>query len=130
MNHRCASLVALAVVALGACGDPSESSSAARDPAVADDDATVGASATTATVTIGRSRFDQAELRIAPGTTVVFDNTDPFAHTITSTRASPTQFDSGELSEDERFEFTFEEPGRYPYFCRIHPTMRAVVIVE
>ena len=83
-----------------------------------------------ATVTITQSRFDEVELRVAAGTTVTFVNADPFAHTVTSRDGAPVAFDSGNLGQDETFEFTFDQPGEYAYFCQIHPTMRAVVIVE
>ena len=40
-------------------------------------------------VTIERSRFEPTELTVAVGATVVFENIDPFAHTVTSTEESP-----------------------------------------
>lgn len=133
MNLRPASLALIATLALGACGGgDAGSNSAATTAAPAVPDATVDSTTDTAgpaRVVISRSRFDNAELRVAPGTTVVFENTDAFAHTITSTDASPIPFDSGGLGQDETFEFTFDEVGEYPYFCQIHPTMRAVVVV-
>lgn len=81
-------------------------------------------------VSIMNSRFETAELRVPAGTTVVFENTDAFAHTVTSAEASPMVFGSDELGQGDTFEITFDEPGEYPYFCVIHPTMRATVIVE
>lgn len=82
------------------------------------------------TITIADSRFDQLELRVPAGTTVVFVNTDNYNHTITSAEGSPVEYDSGKFGEGETFEFTFDEPGEYPYFCQVHPTMRATIIVE
>lgn len=93
-------------------------------------DATAGIESTaTATVTIERSRFGERELVVPVGTTVTFVNLDEFAHTVTSREDAPVPFDSGELVAGETFEITFDEPGTYDYFCRIHPTMRATVIV-
>jgi len=133
MNLRPASFALIAALALGACGGDGTGSNSADTTAVpAVPDATADSTtdaAGPARVVISRSRFDNVELRVAPGTTVVFENTDAFAHTITSTDASPIPFDSGGLGQDETFEFTFDEAGEYPYFCQIHPTMRAVVIV-
>jgi plastocyanin len=126
MTPRPASFALVALLTLGACGDDRDS--AGPHTAVAAPAAATVAIAP-ARVTIARSRFSDVELRVAVGTTVVFENTDPFAHTITSNDSAPVEFDSGELGLDETFEFTFDEPGEYPYFCRIHPTMRAVVIV-
>ena len=127
MKIRILPVIATALIALTACGGDSDATSAATAPAATAESA--GDAATSDVVTISNSRFDNLELRVAPGTTVTFVNTDPFAHTITSRDDSPIEFDSGDLGQDETFEFTFDEPGEYAYFCRIHPTMRAVVIV-
>ncbi len=134
MKTRTLPVIAVALIALGACGGSSADTATTSAP-----DPTLEASAEASSdragtadgdvVTISNSRFDNVELRVAPGTTVTFVNTDPFAHTITSRDDSTIAFDSGEIGQDETFEFTFDEPGEYAYFCRIHPTMRAVVIV-
>lgn len=133
MNLRPALLALVAALAFSACGErdtgPDGAAEAAAPPAVAATADSTGAPAGPARIVISRSRFDNVELRVAPGTTVVFENTDAFAHTVTSTDASPISFDSGGLGQGETFEFTFDDAGEYPYFCRIHPTMRAVVIV-
>jgi plastocyanin len=120
-------LLIASLMALTACGDDGV---AATSPKAAGGMATSADPVAPARVTIARSRFDDVELRIIAGTTVVFENTDAFVHTITSADASPVEFDSGEIGQDQTFEITFDEAGEYPYFCRIHPTMRAVVIVE
>lgn len=102
----------LAAVLLGACAG--------------DDDAADA----TETVTIEQSRFSPDPLEVAAGTEVTFENVDPFAHTVTSAEGSAAEYDSGELTQDETFARTFEEAGTYAYFCEIHPTMRAEVIVS
>lgn len=114
---------ALIILSVTACGDAAETGSTRTDTSVS----TVAPEADVVTIT--DSRFDQLELRVEAGTTVTFVNTDAFDHTVTSGDGSPVEFDSGDLGQDGRFELTFDEPGEYPYFCRIHPTMRAVVIV-
>ena len=80
-------------------------------------------------ITITDSRFSESELRIAVGTTVVWQNDDPYAHTVKSVEGSAMEFDSGDLTQGQTFEVTFDEPGDFSYFCQIHPTMRAVVVV-
>jgi len=43
----------------------------------------------------------------------------------------PDRFDEP-LAEDGATEITFDEPGRYPYFCTVHsgPGMTGEVVVE
>lgn len=82
------------------------------------------------TVRIEQSRFDTAELVVEPGTTVRFVNDDAFAHTVTARDDAPAAFDSGALGQGDVFDVTFDAVGQYPYFCEIHPTMRARVVVR
>ncbi|MGH2558691.1 MAG: plastocyanin/azurin family copper-binding protein [Thermomicrobiales bacterium] len=72
------------------------------------------------------------ELHISPGTTVVFVNKERAKHTAT---ADDGIFDSGDQPMGNAYEYTFEEPGTYPYFCLYHGDkelvgMSGVVIVE
>ncbi|NNE72902.1 MAG: copper-binding protein [Acidimicrobiales bacterium] len=82
------------------------------------------------TVRIERSRFLPADVDVAVGDTVVFENSDPFAHTVTSRPSSTVVFDSGSMVQGDRFEFDAERVGEFEYFCEVHPTMRATVIVR
>lgn len=77
-------------------------------------------------VKIEQSRFAPLTLTVATGTVVSFENTDPFAHTVTDRDGV---FDSGRLEESDTFELEFSEVGTFAYFCEIHPTMRAQVTV-
>ncbi len=108
-----------ASLALAACGGGSDSSpeSSASD-------------APPSGVTISQSRFGPTELVVAAGSSVTFENTDPFAHTVTAADGSAVSFVSGDLGEADTFTVEFSEPGTYAYFCEIHPTMRATVVVE
>lgn len=81
-------------------------------------------------VVIARSRFGPLRVEVEAGTTVTFLNTDRFDHTVTSTESSPLEFDSGDLGQDEVFDVRFDEAGTYSYFCEIHPTMQATVVVK
>lgn len=128
--------VLLATVLLGACGD--DDTATGTDTSIADtEDAAetsseTGAEAGTSDggVTIERSRFAPEVLEVAAGTSVTFENLDPYAHTVTSADGSPLEFDSGEIGEGDTFEQTFDEPGTYEYFCQIHPTMQAELVVS
>lgn len=75
--------------------------------------------------------FQPEEITVAPGTTVTWVNEDGIAHTATSgTRGNPTDMFDETLDGGGSFSFTFEEPGTYDYFCRFHPGMSGVVVVE
>ena len=116
MTSRSRLLVPLVLMVATACADDA--------PDTGGPDA-----AATVTVRIERSRFSDPELAVSPGTAVVFVNDDAVAHTVTARDDAPLAFDSGDLGQGDTVEVTFDAPGTHRYFCEIHPTMRAVVIV-
>ncbi len=118
----------VSVLGLAACGSEADTSSDA-DAATETTDQ-VSATAAGDGVTIKDSRYDPIEIGISVGESVTWSNTDPFAHTITSAAGSSVEYDSGELGQDATFEQAFDEVGTYEYFCQIHPTMRASVVVS
>jgi plastocyanin len=77
-----------------------------------------------ATVKMAGLAFNPAELQVAPGTTVVFDNDDTAPHTVTA-RSGGT--DSGVLDPGKQFSVAVSEG--FDYFCSIHPSMTAKVVV-
>jgi plastocyanin len=78
-------------------------------------------------VKIDNFSFGPQALTIAPGTKVTWTNRDDIPHTVVSTEGV---FKSRVLDTDEKFSFTFDKPGNYPYFCSIHPKMTGTVIVK
>lgn len=81
-----------------------------------------------ATVTIGNFTFGPTALTVAPGTTVTWVNADDTPHTVVA--ADTRTFRSKALDTDERFSFTFSQPGTYAYFCSIHPHMTGKIVVK
>ena len=92
------------------------------------------------TITLKLVAFRPAEIRVARGRTLTWVQDDVTTHTVTSGRVEKrggtvtTQpdgiFDSGNLAQGQSFEFTFDQPGDFPFFCSIHPaTMTGVVHV-
>jgi plastocyanin len=80
------------------------------------------ASAATFTVrTTSQPAFDPASLSIAVGDTVSWAGITGL-HTVTA--------NNGEFDSDRDFAFTFQQPGSYPYFCRVHPGMNGTVTVQ
>jgi plastocyanin len=93
------------------------------------DPATQPTTQAAATVKIENFAFLPKELDIAVGTTVTWQNADDVPHTATS-KDDPQVFDSGPLDTDDKFSFTFNKPGRYAYYCKVHPHMQGVVVVK
>lgn len=87
------------------------------------------ARAGTASVTIDNFTFSPSELTVAPGTRVVWTNRDDIPHTVVSD-AVPRAFRSHALDTDETFEVVFDQPGRWGYFCALHPHMQGAVLVR
>lgn len=80
-------------------------------------------------VVINNFAFGPATLTVKRGTTVTWINKDGDAHTVTAVGAKPP-FASNPLDTGDSFSFTFNQPGTYAYFCKIHPTMKGVVVVQ
>ena len=71
--------------------------------------------------------FNPAALNVPVGTTVVWYNNDSVNHTVT---ARDNLFDSGSLSHNATFSYTFNEGGTFDYSCNPHPYMKGTVTVE
>ena len=61
------------------------------------------------------------------GTTIVWYNNDSIDHTVT---ARDNSFDSVRIAPNETFEYTFEQPGEFEYYCKIHPSMIGKITIE
>jgi 3',5'-cyclic-AMP phosphodiesterase len=77
-------------------------------------------------VKIDNFAFTPKTLSVSPGTTVTWTNQDDVPHNIVST---DKKFISTVLDTDQKFSFTFDTPGSFPYFCKIHPMMTGTVQV-
>lgn len=82
-----------------------------------------------ARVAIENFAFVPAELTVAAGTRVVWENRDDIPHLVLDA-ATPPGFKSSALDTGDRFGFVFAAPGRYQYFCALHPHMQATVVVR
>ena len=80
----------------------------------------------TPVVTIENFKYKPASVTIRAGQSVRFVNRDDEAHTATG-RANT--FDSGGLDTGDSWTIRFTKPGKYPYFCTLHPYMTGTVIV-
>ena len=66
------------------------------------------------------------------GETVYWINQDSAFHSVTSGQQENPDglFDSGHIDPDEKFSYTFTEPGVYSYYCTLHPWMNGMIKVE
>ena len=71
--------------------------------------------------------FGPKTITVPVGTTVTWTNSDDIPHTSVSTDGV---FKSRVLDTDEKFSYTFTKPGKYPYYCTIHPKMTGTVVVR
>ncbi len=71
------------------------------------------------TVDIKGFIFEPNMITISSGTTVTWTNRDTSSHTITG-----EGFDSGSVSKDTTFNYTFNDRGTFEYRCAIHPVMK------
>lgn len=98
---------------------PSPSPTAARSPSRTPD-------STSRALTIQDFSFSPRTMTVPVGTAVTATNLDSATHTWT---ADGGVWDSGSLSQGQRFTFTFRTPGTYTFHCRPHPTMTGSIIV-
>jgi plastocyanin len=68
--------------------------------------------------------FAPGTLTVARGATVVFDNDDTAPHTVTARSGG---VDSGVLDPGRQFRLTVTDG--FDYFCKIHPSMTAKIVV-
>ena len=82
----------------------------------------------TPTIAMGNNYFDPIGLYVEPGTTVRFE-IEAGSHSVTAyddrIPAAASPFDSGVLSAGS-FEYTFDTPGTYDYYCIPHRSMGMV----
>jgi len=78
-------------------------------------------------VKVDNFSFSPQTITIKPGTTVIWTNRDDIPHTVVS---DDKVFKSKVLDTDDKFSFTFDKAGNFPYFCSIHPKMTGTVIVQ
>ncbi|MEP6849407.1 MAG: cupredoxin family copper-binding protein [Acidobacteriota bacterium] len=80
-------------------------------------------------ITIENFAFSPSDITIAVGTKVTWINKDEAPHTATST-SPEKKFNSGGMDTNDKFSFTFNEKGDFPYFCALHPQMKANIKVK
>lgn len=99
---------------------PMNTPSAASTPAPT----TAPAGATTASVSLRNTSYNPKTITVRVGTQITWTNSESagIPHTVTSgaPNAPNGTFDSGTLNPGQTFQFTFNTPGTFAYYCRIH----------
>lgn len=81
----------------------------------------------TRTVAIDGVAYEPADLTVHVGDSVVWNNKDPFPHTVT---AKGGAFDSKQLDAGGKWTYRAQKKGDYPYICTLHPTMAGTLHVR
>src|SRR6185436_502705 len=86
-------------------------------------------------VTVKDNDFVPAAIRINPGTTVQWENQGRSAHDILPADAAqdfgaPFGVEAGKFAPGAKYEFRFDAPGVYRYFCSLHGTKTVGMIGE
>jgi plastocyanin len=144
---KMAGVAAAALLALGACGGQGEESAAGATTEAngsTPTESTVPAE-TGAEVTLQTFRFEPGDIEVAPGTTVEWTNEDDILHTVTSGQGQEQGVPGVSKDKDAKpdglfdqqmdgvgatFTFTFDDAGKYSYYCAIHPGMTGTVTVR
>lgn len=79
-------------------------------------------------ISIENFSYSEKELIINKGDTVIWKNIDRVPHDVVGTTL--TNLKSPIMGYGLTYSFTFNEVGTYEYFCSLHPSMKAKVIVK
>ena len=86
-------------------------------------------------VTIEDNCYSPTVLYVQPGESVTWVNDDSYGHNVVTfdgeLLGDQKQFFQGGqsgLMQGEMLSYVFSEPGVYPYYCSIHPSMLGVVV--
>ena len=83
-------------------------------------------SAATVEVKIKNFKFSPADITVAKGDTIVWDNQDIATHTAT---ARDKSFDVT-IKAGQKGSVVVKDAGTFDYFCRFHPMMKGQVVVK
>ena len=109
-------------LALLACGQKAQSTVSEKQSAATDSQSASGPQ-----VKIDNFSFTPQTLNVSAGTTVTWTNSDDVPHNVVSTEKV---FKSKTMDTDEKFSYTFTNPGTYKYYCSLHPRMTGTVVVK
>jgi Icc protein len=90
--------------------------------------ADTAASATATTIKIDNFSFTPPSTTVPAGTTITWVNADDVPHKIVSSDGKSAA--SPAIDTNDKYAFRFAQPGRYEYFCGLHPKMTGAIVVQ
>lgn len=85
----------------------------------------------TGSISIKGFAFNPAQLSVNKGASVTWTNDDGTTHTVTSgVPGTPSGKFDQRVESGKTFTFTFTDAGTYDFFCSIHNSMKATVLVK
>ena len=71
-------------------------------------------------------------MSINSGDTITWVNQDRGLHTVTTGYYDTPDgmVESAQIAPEDKFSFTFDTPGEFHYYCRLHPWMEGTIIVK
>ncbi|MBM3905950.1 MAG: hypothetical protein FJ354_04635 [Thaumarchaeota archaeon] len=71
-------------------------------------------------------------ITVDSGKTITWINQDRGLHTVTTGYYDTPDgiVESGHIASEGKFSFTFDTPGEFHYYCRLHPWMEGTIIVN
>ena len=98
---------------------------------------TIGLSSWAAAAHAAETVVDQIGLKFVPDTVTInagdsirFTNSDPFTHDVTVISADGSSSDKGLQQHGKENVVAFAKSGKYSIVCKMHPNMKATVIVK
>jgi plastocyanin len=125
MNNKIVTGIVLIVLVIGGLVLFGNNKSGKNTPPVQTKPEVTQTTQTTNSITISNFSFNPNALTVKVGTTVTWTNQDSVVHKIKS-----DNFNSPDLGQGDKFEFTFSNKGSFDYVCSIHPSMQGKIIVE
>jgi plastocyanin len=96
-------------------------------PAIAADPVSAPETSKSIEIKVDNFTFAPETITVPTNATVTWLNRDDVPHVIASTDGL---FRSKALDTDDKYAFTFTNPGTYSYFCAVHPKMVGKIVVR
>ena len=80
------------------------------------------------TIKIDNFSFIPPTTTVPAGSTITWVNADDVPHKIVSSDGKFTA--SPAIDTNDRYAFRFTQPGRYEYFCALHPRMTGAIVIQ